>query len=70
MIDFAPCKKLPAYVIGRLPSDYLLTTKDVAWLEVCGAFVKGALTPATALQAVQDAGAQQATRCTLIPSSC
>jgi hypothetical protein len=58
MIDFVPCEELPGYVIERLPEDYLLTTKDVAWLKVCAAFVKGPMTPGTALQAVQDAVAQ------------
>ncbi|HEY4311059.1 MAG TPA: hypothetical protein VGN12_16530 [Pirellulales bacterium] len=58
MIDFVPAQELPGYVIERLPDDYLLTTKDVAWLEVCAAFVRGPLTPASALQAVQDAVAQ------------
>jgi hypothetical protein len=58
MIDFPSREEFPGYVIDRLPEDYLLTPEDVAWLAVCAAFVKGALTPASALQAVWDTVAQ------------
>jgi hypothetical protein len=55
MIEIAPSNDLAAYVVGRLPEDYLITPTDVAWLEECSNFLQGGLTPANVLQAVKDA---------------
>jgi len=54
MIDFTSREELPGHLIDRSPRDYFLTPEDVAWLAGCAAFVKGALSPASALQAVQE----------------
>ena len=54
MIAIPPSVDLPAYVVGCLPEDYLLTPTDVAWLEECARFLKGGLTPANVLRAVKD----------------
>ena len=46
---------LAAYVIGRLPADYMIGPNDLDWLDLCSSYLKGPPTNASVSQATQEA---------------
>lgn len=47
--------RLAHYVVERLPADYMVTLRDLRWLDECDGFVDGALTNVSATAAIKAA---------------
>ena len=47
--------KLAQYVCGRLPADYMITDRDLKWLDECNSFLKGEPTNESVTAATVDA---------------
>lgn len=47
--------KLAQYVCTRLPEDYMITDRDLKWLDECNSFLKGEPTNESVTAATEDA---------------